>query len=238
MQAHYLQHVPFEGLGSIETWLKNAGYKTTVTRFYQSALLPDVETVDLLIILGGPMSANDEEHFPWLRMEKVFIRQIIEAGKPVIGICLGAQLIASSLGEAVYPNRRKEIGWFPVQGYSHQDESLFSFPEETEVFHWHGETFDLPPEGVLLASSDGCKNQAFQLGATVIGLQFHLEITPETVKALVNNCRDELQPSKFVQPEPVIIDKSPKKYLVLNELMGEILSFVTAGGSKNRIDCT
>lgn len=227
MHAHYLQHVPFETLGSIKSWLKISGYKTTVTRLYQSTLLPDPESVDLLIILGGPMSANDEEQYPWLRTEKLFIRHIIEAGKPVIGICLGAQLIASSLGESVYPNRRKEIGWFPIQGRSHQDESLFSFPEEIEVFQWHGETFDLPSGSVLLATSEGCKNQAYQLGKSVIGLQFHLEVTPEAVRAMVNNCRNEIQPSKYVQPEPVLLDKGPDRFLVLNHLMGDILSFLT-----------
>ena len=235
MRAHYLQHVPFEGLGSIKSWLKMAGYDTTVTRFYQSTLLPDPEAVDLLIILGGPMSVNDEEQFPWLRIEKRFTGQGIEAGKPVVGICLGAQLIASSLDESVYPNRRKEIGWFPVQGCNHQDESLFLFPEEIEVFHWHGETFDLPPGSVLLATSEGCKNQAFQLGESVIGLQFHLEVTPEAVQALVKNCRHEIHASKYVQPEPVILDKGPKKFQVLNDLMGEILSFITARDEQPRI---
>jgi len=227
MHAHYLQHVPFETLGSIKSWLKISGYKTTVTRLYQSTLLPAPESVDLLIILGGPMSANDEEQYPWLRTEKLFIRQIIEAGKPVIGVCLGAQLIASSLGESVYPNRRKEIGWFPIQGLRHEDESLFSFPEEIEVFQWHGETFDLPSGSVLLATSEGCKNQAYQLGKSVIGLQFHLEVTPEAVRTLVNNCRNEIQPSKYVQPEPVLLDKGPDRFLVLNHLMGDILSFLT-----------
>lgn len=228
MRAHYLQHVPFEGLGSIKSWLKNAGYDITVTRLYQSTLLPDPQSLDLLIILGGPMSVNDEEQFPWLRTEKLFIRQVIDAGTPVVGVCLGAQLIASSLNESVYPNRNKEIGWFPVQGCIHQNNFLFSFPEEIEAFHWHGETFDLPPGSVLLATSEGCMNQAFQIGKSVIGLQFHLEVTPAAVQALVKNCRHEIQPSKYVQPEPVILDKGPNKYVALNDLMAEILSFVTA----------
>lgn len=230
MHAHYLQHVPFEGLGSIQSWLEVAGYETTATRFYQSAILPHPESVDLLIILGGPMSVNDEDHFPWLRTEKLFIREIIKSGTPVVGICLGAQLIASSLGESVYPNRRKEIGWFPVQRVTSQNDALFSFPEIAEVFHWHGETFDLPQGAELLASSEGCRNQAFQLGTSVIGLQFHLEMTPETVQDLITHCRDDLQPAKFVQPEPVIIDKGPDTYQSLNNLMGDILSFLTKRG--------
>ena len=230
MHAHFLQHVPYEGLGSIESWLEMAGYETTATRFYQSTLLPEPESVDLLIILGGPMSVNDEDQFPWLRTEKLFIREIIESGTPVVGICLGAQLIASSLGESVYPNRRKEIGWFPVQRVTVQSDELFSFPEVTDVFHWHGDTFDLPQGAVLLASSEGCRNQAFQLGTSVIGLQFHLETTPEAVQAMITNCRDELQPTIFFQPELVILDKAPDKYQSLNDLMADILSFLTGRG--------
>lgn len=227
MRAHYLQHVAFEGLGSIDAWLKSAGYQITATRFYQSSLLPAADSFDFLIIMGGPMGVNEEERYPWLRMEKRFIRQVIKRGTPVLGICLGAQLIAASLGESVYPNRRKEIGWFPVQGIDHQDKALFLFPAEFEAFHWHGDTFDLPADSVLLASSEGCTNQAFQLGASVMGLQFHPEITHESVKTMINNCRDEILPSKFVQPPPVMLDTSPHKYQTANTLMGEVLSFLT-----------
>ena len=133
MRAHYLQHVPFEGLGSIAPWLESAGYQITGTKLYESTTIPNPEQFDLLIIMGGPMSVNDEERFPWLRIEKQFIRQTIESGKAVLGICLGAQLIASAMGESVYPNRRKEIGWFPiegiegVEGVSPQRESTFRF---------------------------------------------------------------------------------------------------------------
>lgn len=227
MHAHYLQHVPFEGLGSIEPWLESAGFQVTATKFYQSASLPSPETLDLLIILGGPMSVNDEDRFPWLRSEKQFIQRTIRAGKAVLGICLGAQLIASALGEAIYPNRRKEIGWFPVEGLPQKDKSNFCFPLSTEVFHWHGETFDLPQGAALLARSEACENQAFQFGKSVIGLQFHLETTPESAREIVTNCHEELLPSKFVQPEAAILDQAPDKYRQINELMAEILSFLT-----------
>lgn len=227
MRAHILQHVPFENSGSITPWLKAAEYRITTTKFYQSTSLPNPSDIDLLIIMGGPMSVNDEDHYPWLRLEKKFIRQIISAGKAVLGICLGAQLIAGALGESVYPNRRKEIGWFAVQGIAQEDPAIFCFPPVVKVFHWHGETFDLPEMAVLLARSEACENQAFQLGERVIGLQFHLETTAQSVQAIVTNCRQEILPSKFVQPEALILDQPPDTYKVINELMDKVLRFLT-----------
>ena len=135
MRAHILQHVPFENSGNITSWLKVADYRITTTKFYQSTSLPDPSDIDLLIIMGGPMSVNDEDQFPWLRLEKQFIRQIISADKAVLGVCLGAQLIASALRESVYPNRSKEIGWFAVQGVAQKDPVIFCFPPVVKVFH-------------------------------------------------------------------------------------------------------
>lgn len=226
MRAHYLQHVPFEGLGSIEPWLRAAGYEITSTRFFESPRLPDLNEVDVLVALGGPMSVNNEEGFPWLLQEKQFIRSAIEAGKPVLGICLGAQLIASAMGARVYPNRVKEIGWFPVHAAHLDDRACFRFPKATDVFHWHGETFDLPSGAIRLAQSDGCKNQAFQLGKSVIGIQFHLETTPETARDIVANCRAELSPSRYVQSEAAILAAGPEKYRIINGLMADVLSFL------------
>jgi len=236
MRAHYLQHVPFEGPGSIGPWLKSAGYKISSTKFYESSSLPNPDQLDLLVIMGGPMSVNDEDRYPWLRTEKQFIRQAIDSGKAVLGVCLGAQLIASALGESVHPNRRKEIGWFPVQGISHADKSIFRFPSAVEVFHWHGETFDLPEGATLLARSEACENQAFQFRRRVIGLQFHLETTPESARAIVRNCREDLLPSKYVQPEAIILDQAPDKYLAINTLMAEILTFLTKKTARTHPD--
>ncbi len=226
MRAHFLQHVPFEGPGSIEPWLVAAGYRITATRFFASADLPDPGEIDLLIVMGGPMSVNDDR-LPWLVPEKECIRRAIKAGKPVLGVCLGAQLIASAMGKAVYPNRVKEIGWLPIFGTAHEDEAIFSFPPQAEVFHWHGETFDLPDGALHLARSRGCENQAFQLGRSVIGLQFHLETTPQSALDIVANCRDELQPAEFVQSEETIVAASAEKYQSINSLMAKILAFIT-----------
>ena len=232
MRAHYLQHVPFEGLGSIETWLETAGYRISCTRLFASEELPDPDAIDMLIVMGGPMSINDEAGFPWLVGEKRFIHAVIKSGRPVLGICLGAQLIASVMGARVYPNRVKEIGWFPVHGVSSGDAPAFSFPASTRVFHWHGETFDLPPGAIRLASSAGCENQAFQIGESVIGLQFHLETTPESARAIVANCRDELIPAQYVQPEEEILSAGPSLYGSINRIMGEILAFLESHRQK------
>lgn len=226
MRAHYLQHVAFEGPGSIEPWLNAAGYEIAGTRLFESPELPDLDEFDLLVVMGGPMSANDESCHSWLAQEKNFIRRAIETDKAVLGVCLGAQLIASALGARVYPNRHTEIGWFPVQGIPLSDPFLFQFPPSLEVFHWHGETFDLPPGAVRLARSEGCDNQAFQIGKSVIGLQFHLETTPQSVKDIVSNCRDELIASQYVQTEAGLLSATPEQYQSINQVMQGVLSFL------------
>lgn len=227
MRAHYLQHVPFEGLGSIAAWLEKAGYEITRTRLYAAEKLPKVNDLDLLVVMGGPMSVHDDDEYPWLVAEKHFIHEVIASETPVLGICLGAQLIASSLGARVYCNPLKEIGWFPVQGLASDDSSAFRFPTSALVFHWHGETFDLPPGATRLAESAACENQAFQLGKSVIGLQFHLETTPESARAIISNCRDELVAAAHIQTEDEILSANPETFTSINRLMGKVLDFLT-----------
>jgi GMP synthase-like glutamine amidotransferase len=226
MRAHYLQHVQFEGLGSIEPWLEAAGYEITNTKFFESEDLPNQKKIDLFVVMGGPMSVNDEGDFPWLVSEKQFLREAINSGKPVLGICLGAQLIASALGAKIYLNSVKEIGWFPIYGISSNDSSILGFPPSVKVFHWHGETFELPSGATRLAKSDGCENQAFQFGKSVIGLQFHLETTPKAARDIVSHCRDELVAAKYIQTEEEILSAKPEKYKSINQLMDSILSFL------------
>lgn len=228
MRAHYLQHVPFEGLGSIERWLGAAGYEITGTRLFENATFPSPGEIDIVVAMGGPMSVNDEHDLPWLVQEKRFLRQCIEDGKSVLGVCLGAQLIASALGARVYPNREKEIGWFPIHAVtSSAGGDVFRFPPSANVFHWHGETFDLPAGAVHLARSDACEHQAFQIGRSVIGLQFHLETTPESARALVSHCRAELVPSRYIQPEADILAAPATQYRAINGLMDDVLSFLS-----------
>ncbi len=226
MRAHYLQHVSFEGLGSIEPWLQTVGYEITNTRLFKSEEFPSLDEIDFLVVMGGPMSVNDEDEFPWLSPEKKFIRSAIDLKKPVLGICLGAQLIANAMGARVYQNSAKEIGWFSVQGVPTAVFSFFKFPPSIEVFHWHGETFDLPLEATLIAKSEVCKNQAFRIGKSVIGLQFHLETTPKSARDIVFNCREELVPSPYVQTEEKILSVTLESYALINQLMGNVLSFM------------
>lgn len=229
MRAHYLQHVPFEGLGSIEAWLRAASYRISSTRFYASADLPSPDELDLLIVMGGPMSVNDEAEHSWLAEEKRFIRDCVEGGKSVLGICLGAQLIASAMHAKVSRHHTKEIGWFPIRSAEAVGDSSFRFPSSVDVFHWHGETFELPAGAIRLASSEACENQAFQLGPSVIGLQFHLETTPDSARAIVSHCRAELSPSAYVQSEADILSAPAAKYGTINELMGGVLTFLADG---------
>lgn len=229
-RAHYLQHVPFEGLGSIGPWLDAQGFTVTATRFFDDARLPAAGDVDFVVVMGGPMSVNDEAAYPWLAAEREFLRSVVDAGKPVLGVCLGAQLLASAMGARVVPNRVKEIGWYPVQAVPTADQSVFRFPAELEVFHWHGETFDLPTGSIRLARSEACENQAFQLGPAAIGLQFHLETTPESALEIVAACRDELQPSRFVQSDAEILAASEQRYRAIHGVMSEILSYLHRAG--------
>lgn len=228
MRVHYFQHVPFEGLGSIATWLEQRHAVVTATRFFTANPdpLPDPAKLDLLVVLGGPMSVNDESLYPWLGAEKQFIRTVIALDKPVLGICLGAQLLANVLGARVYPNAVKEIGWWPVTAMPDLPASACPFPAHLPVFHWHGETFDLPAGTLHLASSKACRNQAFQAGRS-LGLQFHLETTPELAEALVQQCGEELiENQPFIQNATQLLGQDTRQYANINDLMTQVLEFM------------
>lgn len=175
------------------------------------------------------MSVNDEQQFPWLPEEKYFIAQAIRSNTAVLGICLGSQLIASELGSRVYPNAEKEIGWFAVFAEPTVI-GTFTFPPGVSAFHWHGETFDLPAGAVRLANSDACRNQAFQIGERVIGLQFHLETTPESVSAITSHCASELIAHRYVQPESEMRDVPAANYAQANALMTKVLEYLVRDG--------
>ncbi len=236
MNIHWLQHVAFEGLGSIKSWAENRGYDLSCSRLFVDDVLPKQQNFDMLIVMGGPMGIYDEGDHPWLKREKEFIAKTIHAGKPVLGICLGAQLIADVLGARVFSNSEKEIGWFPLKKDTSCDNSLASLlPEEPMAFHWHGDTFHLPSESRLLYSSTACTNQAFLYREKVLGLQFHLETTPKSRQQLVDNCRDELvATAPWVQSENEIL-ATDAHFDSTNRLMSDILDYLTKkamGGQK------
>ena len=224
MKVHVFQHAPFEDLGSIRFWLDQRDAEISYTRWFAGDAAPVLDEYDMLIAMGGPMSVNDERDLPWLKDEKAVVRKAIERDIPVLGVCLGAQLIASALGAQVYRNEVKDIGWFPIQAVSG---SSFQFPSECAVFHWHGETFDLPEGATPLARSEACEHQAFQLKRNVIGLQFHLEMTPGSALAMVENCRHELVPDRYVQSEAELRAVPDSQYAAANKLMNEVMSYLS-----------
>lgn len=226
MKVSVLQHVPFEGLGSIEEWLLERDAKIHTTRFFEDAQLPNIEEIDFVIAMGGPMSVNDEAQLPWLIEEKAFISDAIKRGSPVIGICLGSQLIASALGARIYANPQKEIGWFSIEAVE-TPPTAFQFPSSAHVFHWHGETFDLPSGAIRLAKSAACANQAFQIGKNVIGLQFHLETTKQSAELILEHCGDELVDAPYIQSEQSIRNEPSSSFSAINQLMADVLSYVT-----------
>lgn len=229
MKVHFLQHVPFEGLASIRGWVERGGHEIGCTRLYAGDSLPRPGSLDLLIVMGGPMGVQDIDQYPWLSAEKAFLRSVIAADKRVLGICLGAQLIADVLGARVYPNAQKEIGWFPVKRCDSASNSELGrlLPVSFDAFHWHGDTFDLPPGAIHLAQSAACRNQAYAIDDRILGLQFHLETTAESAQELILHGTDELVDAPTIQaPEQMLSD--PTRFMELNRLMVVLLEGLVA----------
>jgi GMP synthase-like glutamine amidotransferase len=201
MRMHTLEHVPFEGPAALEEWALAHGHTLTRTPVYAGGPLPEPEDFDFLAVLGGPMSVHDEARHPWLVAEKALLRRALDADRRILGICLGAQLLSEVLGGTVTRNPEPEIGWMEVAASETGTASpLFAgMPGSFTAFHWHGETFSIPPGGVHLARSLACANQAFAFGSRVLGVQFHLETTRRSMELLLENCADEIVDAPFVQ---------------------------------------
>lgn len=201
MQVAVLTHVDFENSAGIGQWAEARGHKLTVYKMHQGDQLPQVEGVDFLVVMGGPMNIYDHDMHPWLLEEKVFLRQAVQSGVPTIGVCLGAQLLADVLGARVFKNTEPEIGFYPVTLTAEaRSLGLFaSWPKTLETLHWHGDTFDIPSGAVPLGASKATANQGFVYQNRVIGLQFHMEATPQNWDALIDNCGEEIVPGRFVQ---------------------------------------
>ena len=206
MDVCCLQHAPYEGPGEIQAWALAHGHDFRITRLCRDEPLPNVQEFDLLVVMGGPMGVHDVADYPWLLPEKRLIGQCLADGKFVLGVCLGSQILAEVLGARVYRNRWKEIGWFPVERCSPRDEgNLFrSIPPQFTVFHWHGDTFDLPPGTTHLARSEACSIQAFE-HPYALGLQFHLEVTEDGVSELVRECGRDIDSARYEQTPPQVL---------------------------------
>lgn len=213
--AHCLLHVTYEGIGCIENWLIANSFNITYTHLYKNELLPDIEDIHFLIIMGGPMSVYETDKYSWISDEMSFMRKAIDMGKPVLGICLGSQLLAAVLGAKVYPNKHKEIGWYDIYKTETGEKSLLlkGFPKQVPVFHWHGDTFDLPELCEQLFYSEYTENQAFQYKTNVLGLQFHLESTEETLAIMIKEGWAEIKEEIGIQSADEI---KQKKMLTCN----------------------
>ena len=210
MHIHSFHHSPNEGLGEIATWARSKGHTLSATHFDQGELPPTLDDIDWLVIMGGPMNIYEHRNHPWLVAEKGFIQTAASQGKRMLGICLGAQLIADALGGKVFQNPQIEIGWFPIRlSAAATKAALFAdFPTELTPLHWHGDTFSLPPGAETLASSEGCQNQAFAVGGRIVGLQFHLEVGLRDVAAFTE-ADEVLCQGLFIQDKTSILAEAP-----------------------------
>ncbi len=226
MKIHYIQHVPFEDLGSIAVWAANKNAQISCTRLFKDEPLPELDNFDWLIVMGGPMNIYEDDIYPWLRREKKFIGEAISHGKKVLGVCLGAQLIADVLGAKIYANNEKEIGWFPIKAASNLTDKILRdiFDSDMEVMHWHGDTFSIPAGATRIAESDVCQNQGFIYKDNVIALQFHLETTAASLAKLIDNCHDELVAGTYIQNANDMLAEK-ERFDRINVAMNNLLNY-------------
>ena len=225
MRIHSLQHVPFEDIGSLAQDITANGHSLTTTHWYKGDSAPALNSFDILIVMGGPMGIYDDDIYPWLTDEKTLIAAAISAGKKIMGICLGAQLIACVLGAKVTRNAHREIGWFPLkitaEAIDHPIARILA--ECHQVFHWHGDTFEIPAQAQLLASSKACAHQAYVIDNQIYGFQFHLETTEASASGLIQYCEEDLDKSAYVQnADEILQDKT--KFVAINKAMSSVFN--------------
>lgn len=211
MRIHYLQHETFEDPGTILEWARERGHTMKGTMVFNNESLPQPGTFDMLVIMGGSLSVYEEGKYPWIAAEKQFIKQAIDTRKTVLGICLGAQIIAAALGAKVYKHSCREIGWFPVRltGEGKKSPVFSGLPESFDALHWHGDTFAIPQGAIHLATSEACPNQAFSYGKMTLALQFHIEYSTENRKKMIDNCSNDLaEPGLYVQTPDFILSRN------------------------------
>jgi GMP synthase-like glutamine amidotransferase len=225
LRIHVIQHVPFEGPAAIGDWAAYHGHSLTATHLYAGSPLPSPNIFDVLVVMGGPMSVHDQSTHHWLGDEILFLQKVLVAGKKILGICLGAQMLAKVLGGHVIPNDEREIGWFPVKRNSSL-QGLWNdrFPEEFIAFHWHGETFSVPDGATNIGSSDACAQQGFVWKDQVLALQFHLETTDASTEALIANSGDDFKSAGTWVSSPEDLRKGAQEHgVALNRLLNQVL---------------
>ena len=233
-RIHFLQHVPFETPAYIET-LADKTCKISTTRLFSGDEFPALTEFDFLVVLGGPMNIYEDDRYPWLPKEKEFIASAIRADKKVLGICLGAQLIANALGAKVEKNEHKEIGWFQVYRTpeSNTIKVLEGIPDSFFAFHWHGDTFQIPKGAIRITASGACGNQGFVYNEKVIALQFHIEVTEQSISSLLANCGEEIVESKYIQTEKEIQAQAKALILQTNKYISTLFRNIKNAGTPN-----
>jgi len=199
MDALIIKHVVIEGPGLIEYCLRKEKISYRIINLEGGDPLPKLDPLNLIILLGGPMNVYEEDRYPFLKDEDLFIKETIQRGKFILGICLGAQLIAKALGAKVFKAPAKEIGWFDVSltRIGLQDPLFSDLPKTFPVFQWHEDTFEIPRSAKLIATSSSVPHQAFRYANNAYGLQFHLEVTEEMIQEWMRTYEEEL---KELQP--------------------------------------
>ncbi|VAW51536.1 Glutamine amidotransferase, class I [hydrothermal vent metagenome] len=226
--VNVIRHLAFEDMASFTSVLQAQNIQINYIEAADFALKPDDLTridalsEDLLVVLGGPISVNDGAMFPFIEAEIRLLEQRIAADLPTLGICLGSQLIARAMGARVYSDKAKEIGWYDLALTEAGEQSALRYlgAKHCSMLHWHGETFDLPDDAVLLASSEICTNQAFSVGKNVLALQFHPEITQRSMEKWFIGHIGEIMSTEGVSVERLREDT--RRYANQLEVQGEL----------------
>jgi GMP synthase-like glutamine amidotransferase len=223
MNALVIKHIDVEGPGLIEHCLKQGKIPYRILNLMSSVRFPRLEGITHIVLLGGPMNVNEEGRYPFLREEDLFIKEAIQRGKAILGICLGAQLIAKALGAKVFKAPVKEIGWYDVSltKIGSQDPLFSDLPKTFSVFQWHEDTFEIPKSGKLIATSSPVSHQAFRYGEKVYGLQFHLEVTEEMIREWVETYEDEFKGPQASPPS--------SRVEIMNETEIKIETYIRRG---------